>query len=145
MSKICKKGYMEMTKKIFLETLKSALGPTTFRASNLAEYQLKLGGPNQVMWSFDHVVTWKIKNLLSAFQQHLWQPNLAEQRLRVADTIPQVTWTCNQWLCGHLLNIFKAPAAIILKILGLLSVVLRFLDDKIILMLSYLTFRSSPP
>ena len=42
-------------------------------------------------------------------------------------------------------NIFKASVAIILKILSLLSVVLRFLDDKIILMLSYLTFRSSPP
>ena len=42
-------------------------------------------------------------------------------------------------------NIFKASVAIILKILRLLSVVLRFLDDKIILMLSYLTFRSSPP
>ena len=42
-------------------------------------------------------------------------------------------------------NIFKAYVAIILKILRLLSVVLRFLDDKIILMLFYLTFRSSPP
>ena len=42
-------------------------------------------------------------------------------------------------------NIFKASVAIILKILRLLSVVLRFLDDKIILMLFYLTFRSSPP
>ena len=42
-------------------------------------------------------------------------------------------------------NIFKASVAIILKILSLLSVALRFLDDKIILMLSYLTFRSSPP
>ena len=41
-------------------------------------------------------------------------------------------------------NIFKASVAIILKILRLLSVVLRFLDDKIILMLFYLTFRSSP-
>ena len=50
------------------------------------------------------------------------------------------------WLRGHyLLNVFKASVAIILKILSLLSVVLRFLDDKIILMLSYLTFRSSPP
>ena len=42
-------------------------------------------------------------------------------------------------------NIFKASVAIILKILSLLSVVLRFLDDKIIMMVSYLTFRSSPP
>ena len=42
-------------------------------------------------------------------------------------------------------NIFKASVAIVLKILRLLSVVLRFLDDKIILMLFYLTFRSSPP
>ena len=51
---------------------------------------------HQVMWSFDHVVAWKIKKFLSAFQQHLWQPNLAEQRLRMGDTIPQVTWTFNQ-------------------------------------------------
>ena len=27
MAKICKKGYMEMTKKIYLQTLKSVLGP----------------------------------------------------------------------------------------------------------------------
>ena len=51
-----------------------------------------------------------------------------------------------KWLSSHYsLNVFKAPIAIILKKLSLLSVVLRFLDDKIILMLSYLTFRSSPP
>ena len=51
-----------------------------------------------------------------------------------------------KWLGSHYsLNVFKAPIAIILKKLSLLSVVLRFLDDKIILMLSYLTFRSSPP
>ena len=37
----------------------------------------------------------------------------------------------NKWLGGHyLLNIFKASVAIILKILSLLSVVLRFLEDK---------------
>ena len=48
-----------------------------------------------------------------------------------------------KWLGSHYsLNVFKAP---ILKKLSLLSVVLRFLDDKIILMLSYLTFRSGPP
>ena len=51
---------------------------------------------NQVMWSFDHVVTLKIKKFLFAFQQNLWQPNLAEQRLRVGDTIPEVKWTFNQ-------------------------------------------------
>ena len=51
-----------------------------------------------------------------------------------------------KWLGSHYsLNVFKARIAIILKKLSLLSVVLRFLDDKIILMLSYLTFRSSPP
>ena len=34
---------------------------------------LRLEEPtNQVMWSFDHVVTWKIKKIISAFQQHLW-------------------------------------------------------------------------
>ena len=30
MSKICKKGYIEITKKIFLETLKSVLGRSIF-------------------------------------------------------------------------------------------------------------------
>ena len=51
-----------------------------------------------------------------------------------------------KWLRGHyLLNFFRVSVAIILKILSLLSLVLRFLGDKIILMLSYLTFRSSPP
>ena len=47
----------------------------------------------------------------------------------------------SMWLCGHyLLNVFKESVAIILKILSLLNVVLRFLDDKLILMLSSLTF-----
>ena len=27
----------------------------------------------QIMWSFDYVATWKIKNLISELQQHLWQ------------------------------------------------------------------------
>ena len=50
------------------------------------------------------------------------------------------------WLRGHyLLNVFKASVAIILKILSLLNVVLRFLDDKLILILSSLTLRRSPP
>ena len=41
-----------------------------------------------------------------------------------------------KWLPGHyLLNAFKTPVAIILKILSLLIVVLLFLDDKTILML----------
>ena len=47
-----------------------------------------------------------------------------------------------KWLRGHcLLNIFKASVEIILKILSLLSVVLCFLDDKMILILSYLNFQ----
>ena len=51
---------------------------------------------HQVMWSFDHVVTWKIKKKVSVFQQHLWHPNLAEQRLKVEDKISQVTWKFSQ-------------------------------------------------
>ena len=51
---------------------------------------------HQVMWLFDQVVKWKIKKLLSAFQQHLLQPNFAEQCLRVGDTISQAMWTFNQ-------------------------------------------------
>ena len=51
-----------------------------------------------------------------------------------------------KWLRGHyLLNVFKVSVAINLKILSLFSAVLRFLDDKIILMLSHLTLRSSAP
>ena len=71
---------------------------------------------------------------------------MAEQRLRMGDTIPKLRKRLTKWLRGHyLLNVFKASVAVILKTLSLLSVVLRFLDDKIILMLFYLTFRSSPP
>ena len=51
---------------------------------------------HQVMWSFDHVVTWKIKKKVSVFQQPLWHPNLAEQRLKVEDKISQVTWKFSQ-------------------------------------------------
>ena len=51
-----------------------------------------------------------------------------------------------KWSHGHyLLNVFKTSAAIILIIYSLLSVVLHFLDEKIILILSYLTFRNSSP
>ena len=51
----------------------------------------------------------------------------------------------SKWLGGHyLLNVFIGSVGIILKILSLLSVVLLFLDDKIILILSYLTFKNSP-
>ena len=53
-----------------------------------------------------------------------------------------------KWLHGHyLLNAFKASVAMLscyvkhlLKMLSLLSVVLRFLDDKMILMKSYLSY-----
>ena len=48
-------------------------------------------------------------------------------------------------IIGHyLLNVFKAYVPIILKTLSLLSVVELFLDGKMILILSYLTFRRSP-
>ena len=70
--------------------------PWYLESPNLTEYQLKVGGPNEVMWSFYHVVRWKIRKSLSAFQQHLLQLNLSEQRLRVGDTISQVTWIFNQ-------------------------------------------------
>ena len=49
-------------------------------------------------------------------------------------------------IIGHyLLNVFKEFVPIIVKTLSLLSVALLFLDDKMILMLSYLTLRRSPP
>ena len=50
----------------------------------------------QVTWSFDHVVMWKIIKLISAVQQHPWQPNLGGRWLRMRDTIHQVTWTFDQ-------------------------------------------------
>ena len=51
----------------------------------------------------------------------------------------------NKWLRGHyLLNVFKASVLAMLKISSLLlSVVLCFLNDKIILMVSYLTLSST--
>ena len=51
-----------------------------------------------------------------------------------------------KWSRGHyLLKVFKTSVAIILKILSSLNVVISFLDNKIILIRSYSTFRSSPP
>ena len=59
---------------------------------------------------------------------------------------PQSCERLTKWLRGHyLLNVFKGSVPIILKILSLLSVMLLFLDDKIILILSYLTLRRSSP
>ena len=64
----------------------------------------------------------------------------------VGDTIPKSSEYITKWLHDHyLLNVFKASVSIILQILSSLSVVLRSLDDGIILMLPYLTLRSSPP
>ena len=63
----------------------------------------------------------------------------------VRDTIPKLSGYITKWLHDHyLLNVFKASVSIILQILSLLSVVSGSLDDEIILMLSYLTLRSSP-
>ena len=56
----------------------------------------------------------------------------------MGDTIPKLRKRLTNWLRGHyLLNVFEASVAIMFNILSLLSVVLRFPDDKIILMLSY--------
>ena len=92
------------------------------------------------MWSHE-----KLKNFYLHFNNIYGSQTWQSRGLRWRTPSPKSRERVTKRLCGHLLNIFKAPAAIILKILGLLSVVLRFLDDKIILMLSYLTFRSSPP
>ena len=98
--------------------------------------------------SCDHLIAWsreKLKNFYLHFNNIYGSQTWQSRGLRWRTPSPKSRERVTKRLCGHLLNIFKAPAAIILKILGLLSVVLRFLDDKIILMLSYLTFRSSPP
>ena len=82
------------------------------------------------------MVTRKIKKLLSAFQQPPWQPNLAEQRLRVGDTIPKSRERVTKWLRGHyLLNVFEASACCCLENIKFIEC--SFLDEKIILMLSY--------
>ena len=48
-----------------------------------------------------------------------------------------------KWSYGHyLLNVFKTSPVILLMILSLMSVVLRYLDDEIILILSYLIFQN---
>ena len=86
---------------------------------------------HQVTRSFDHVVTWTIKKLISAFQQNLWHPDLAGMWLRHEDT--STTWTpftkprepLTKWSRGHyLLNVFKTPVTILLIILNLLCIVL---------------------
>ena len=114
----------------------------------MAEYQRKVAGPNQTKLC-DHLTTSsreKLKNFYLHFNNtygsQTWQSRGLGSKTPSGKSRERLT----KWLRGHyLLNVFKASVAIILKILSLLSVVLRFLDDKIILMLSYLTFRSSPP
>ena len=122
--------------------------PSTIPASQFGRVLTK-GWSNQPTKSCDHLIMWspeKLKNLYLHFNNTYGRQNVAEQRLRVGTTIPQVMWTFNQVVSGHyLLSFFKASVAIILKILSLLSVVLRFLDDETTLMLSYLTCKSSPP
>ena len=71
------------------------------------------------------MVTWKIKKLISALQQHLWQSNLAGWWLRVGAPSTKSRERLTKWLRGHYsLNAFKTSVAIVLIILSLLSVVL---------------------
>ena len=99
--------------------------------------------------SCDRLITWS-REKLKYFYLHLNNINCSQtwQSRDLGWETPSLN-SCEhltKWLRGHyLLNVFKASVAIILKVLSLLSAVLRFLDDKIILMLPYLTFRSSPP
>ena len=70
--------------------------PQYLEPPNLASINLRLEHSTK---SCDNLITWsreKLKKHLSAFQQHLWQADLAEQRLMVGDTIPQAMWTCSQ-------------------------------------------------
>ena len=97
-----------------------------------------------------------MENLITAFPQYLEPPNLAEYLLKVGGPNPQShVIFCSR---GHVKNlknsicilttpmadVFKTSVATMLITLSLLSVMLHSLDDKIILILFYLTFRSSP-
>ena len=75
MSKICKKGYMEMTKKIYLETLKSALG------RSILHYLFHCG----------HLLfTWKTRCRLKF---HFGEFDRSEISTEVSFTTPEVMWT----------------------------------------------------
>ena len=105
-------------------------------------------------WPFDNVVMWqgrRTQPTKSCDRSITW----SREELKIYQQSRDLGWKTpsgtsrerlTKWLRGHyLLNVFKASVAIILKIWSLLSAVLHFLDDKIILILSHLSFRSSPP
>ena len=101
---------------------------------------------------------WKVINLLNttkrikkSFRKSLGdvsQPSPKRNKIGLMweSPSPRSCERLTKWLRGYyLINNFKKSVAIILTILSVFRVVLRFLDDKIILKLSYLTFRSIPP
>ena len=101
---------------------------------------------HQVMWLFDTWSREKSKNFYLHFSNTHCSQTWQSRGLGWETTYSESRERLTRWLRGHyLFNVFKGSVAIILKILSLLSVVLRFLDGKIILILSYLTFRSSLP
>ena len=110
---------------------------------------LTYGWRAQPSKSCDCLITWsceKLKNVYLYFNNIYDSQTWQSRGLGLETLSPKSRQRLTKWLCGHfLLNVFKASVAIILRTLGLLSAVIRFLDDKIILMLSYLTLRSSSP
>ena len=94
-----------------------------------------------IIWSCGHVKN--LKNFYLHFNNiycsQIWQ----SRGLGWGTSSPKLRKRLTKWLHDHcLLNVFKVSVAIILKILSLLSVVLRFIDNKMILMRFYLIFIS---
>ena len=62
-----------------------AYGPQTYQGGDLGWED----STHKVMWHFDLVVTWRIKNVISPLSQGLWTQNVAGWWLRMRETHPQ--------------------------------------------------------
>ena len=92
---------------------------------------LRLEDPTK---SCDHLITWlreKIKHFYLHFNSIYCSQTWQSRGLGWGTPSPKSHERLTKWLRGHyLLNVLKASVAIILKMLSLLSVVLRFLDNN---------------
>ena len=69
---------------------------------NLVGWWFSWDTTHKVMWHFDIVVTWQIKNVISPFSKDLWTSNLANWWLRMRRPHPQSHMTLQY--CGHVTN-----------------------------------------
>ena len=83
--------------KRYISTFTKPMGPQLSRLVTLDE-----GLHPQSYVTFDHVVTWQIKNVISPLSQGLWTPHLAEWCLRMRKPHPQSHVTLRHR--GHLTN-----------------------------------------